>query len=631
VYIPGVGAMDWSRMGYGARMQVRGARVPAFSYGQGTPNRPISLTTYLAGDADRVTYDDENYSVVIQQRLAEGLFLELGGAHDHNYRENLDGDGNGFALQVDTNAQLPNGRPNPNVGRFYTEQWPKLEKNGSDDNQLRASLSYEKDFRRIKVLNRGLGRFTLAALYNNEARRSYGVVLKEVNETPLPTSTSDLSDSRNLIRRRSYLFEGNPDHFVSDFAPINENGIKSGWEQARAPGPRNDFSRTESYYFAGQANLLDNLIALSGGMRRDESRIIQTAYTKDSRGLYVGYPGGGTPLPDATGVGRSYLYGVVLNALPNVSFFGNRSINYQPISQPTRTFANEILPPVRGRGADAGVKFDLWHQRLTGSVGYFVTEQVNIKDTAVTRGSKAAWINQIWDAIDPRQRIDTSASDVKAQKTHGVEVQLVGNLTKNFRLMANYSRNFSELEGQGDYTWAYLARQYPGWQAQATRAVVSNDGRTVGDLVTRIKQEQSDDQRIVGIEQIRYFRWQANVVGRYQFDRATHLNGFAVGSAFRWRAAPVIGFARLGSIVDPTRPFFGSVTTNLDSFVEYNRAITVANRKLRWSAQLRVQNVFDDRTLAPWIADDDGTGRAIIQQRLRPSERQLVLSTSFGF
>ena len=57
---------------------------------------------------------------------------------------------------------------NPNVGRFYTEQWPKLEKNGADDNQLRATLSYEKDFRRIKILNRGLGRFTLAALYNNE-------------------------------------------------------------------------------------------------------------------------------------------------------------------------------------------------------------------------------------------------------------------------------------------------------------------------------------------------------------------------------------------------------------------------------------------------------------------------------
>jgi hypothetical protein len=373
------------------------------------------------------------------------------------------------------------------------------------------------------------------------------------------------------------------------------------------------------------------LIALTGGMRRDESRILQTDYDIDTRGVFIGYPGGGTQLPAATGVGRSYLYGVVLNALPNFSLFGNRSINFQPTSQPTRTFANEILPPVRGRGLDAGVKFDFWHQRVTGSVGYFVTEQVNIKDTAVTRGTKATWINQIWDALDPKQRIDTSASDVKAQKTHGIEVQLVGNLTKNFRLMANYSHNSSALEGQGDYTWAYLARQYPVWQAQSTRAVVSNDGKTVGDLIARIKQEQSDDQRIIGIEQIRYFRWQTNLVGRYQFDRATRFNGFAIGSAFRWRSAPVIGFARNGTLLDPTRPFLGSVSTNLDAFVEYSRALSISNRKLRWTSQVRVQNIFDDRTMAPWIADDDGTGHAIIEERLRPSERQLIVTTSLAF
>jgi hypothetical protein len=109
------------------------------------------------------------------------------------------------------------------------------------------------------------------------------------------------------------------------------------------------------------------------------------------------------------------------------------------------------------------------------------------------------------------------------------------------------------------------------------------------------------------------------------------LKGFAVGGAFRWRNAPIIGFARNGTVVDPTRPFVGSVSTNLDAFVEYNRSVNVLNRKLRWTTQLRVQNVLDDRTLAPWIADDDGTGHPIIQQRLRPGERQFILSSSLAF
>ena len=54
-------------------------------------------------------------------------------------------------------------------------------------------------------------------------------------------------------------------------------------------------------------------------------------------------------------------------------------------------------------------------------------------------------------------------------------------------------------------------------------------------------------------------------------------------------------------------------------------------RKIRWSAQLRGQNILDARTLLPWIAEDDGAGRAIITQRLRPGERQFVLSSSFQF
>jgi len=629
-YIPGIGAMDWSKMGHGARPLVRGARVSAFSYGVGTPNRPVALTDYVAGDSDRVDFDDENYAVIVQHRLADGLYLELGASHDHNYRENLDGDGNGFAVEVDTNAQLPNGAPNPNVGRFYTDQNPKWERGRNDDNQLRATLSYEKDLRQVKIFQRGLGRFTLAALYNNEAKHGYGEVLKEVNETPLPISTPDLSDNRNSIHRRTYFGAGNPDYFVSNYAPINENGIKSGWESVRAPGPHNDFTRTQSYSLAGQANLLDDFVALTAGLRRDESLITQTQYVKDSRGVYPG-PQGGSPLPDVTGVGRPYLYGVVVNALPNLSGFFNRAINYQPISQGVRTFANEILPPVRGRGLDTGVKFDLWHERVSGSFGYFVTEQVNIKDTAVTRGSKATWINQIWDAIDPSQRVDTSAADVKAQKTHGIEFQLVANPTRNLRLMANVSRNLSTLEDQGDFTFRYLAQQYPVWLAQANRAVVSSDGKTVGDLVTRIQQEASDDQWIIGIEQVRYFRWQANVVGRYQFAADSPGKGFAVGSAFRWRDAPVIGFARSGTVLDPTRPFHGSVSTNLDAFVEYSRAVAAFGRKLRWTSQVRVQNVLDDRTLQPWIADDDGTGHATVEERLRPNERQFVASTSLAF
>ncbi|MEO6244208.1 MAG: TonB-dependent receptor plug domain-containing protein [Opitutaceae bacterium] len=628
LFVPGIGAADWARMSRGSRPFVRGARTNVFSFGTGSPNRPVPLTRYIAGDADRVDFDDENYSLVLQHKFARGLYLELGAAHDHNYRENFDGNGMGFAAEIDTNAQLPNGQPNPNVGRPYTDQAPKVDKTSNDDNQLRATLSYQGDLTHVKLFGRGLGRFTVAALYNNEASHGTLETYTEVNLTPLPGSIADLSDARNNVRRRGYLVPG-PGYFVSDWAPINEGGVKSSFEPTRQP--RNGGTRVASLALAGQANLLDNLIALTAGLRRDESSITQTAYVKDARGLYAMGRRGGTQLPREEGVGRPYLYGIVLNAHPNVSLFLNRAINYQPISQGARTFAEEILPAVRGRGMDAGVKLSLFQDRLTGSLGYFETSQQNIKDTAVTRGRKATWINQIWDAIDGTKRVDTSAGDVKDQRTQGVEFQIVANVTKNFRLWANASRNVSVLEDQGTFTFRYLARQYPAWTAQAARAVVSPDGRTVGELIALIKQEEGDDRRIIGIRQVRTHEWQASAVGRYQFERDSVLKGFAAGGAFRWRNAPVIGFARTGTLLDATRPFRSTPSTNLDTFLEYARPFEAMGRKVRWTAQLRVQNLLDDRTLLPWIAEDDGTGRPVIVQRLRPGARQWVLSSTLAF
>ena len=165
-------------------------------------------------------------------------------------------------------------------------------------------------------------------------------------------------------------------------------------------------------------------------------------------------------------MGRPYLVGVVLNAHRNVSLFFNRSTNYQAVNQSTRTLANELLPPRRGQGIDTGLKFSLLRDQISGSVTYFETRQQNIIDTTI-RGNKTNWINAIWDALDSQRRVDPSWGDVRAQETRGWEYQLVANPSKNFRLMANASRNLSVLEEQGQYTFKYLAANYPGWLARS--------------------------------------------------------------------------------------------------------------------------------------------------------------------
>ena len=40
---------------------------------------------------------------------------------------------------------------------------------------------------------------------------------------------------------------------------------------------------------------------------------------------------------------------------------------------------------------------------------------------------------------------------------------------------------------------------------------------------------------------------------------------------------------------------------------------------------------YDDRTMLPWTADDDGSGGMFIQTRRTPGERMFALSSSFAF
>ena len=75
------------------------------------------------------------------------------------------------------------------------------------------------------------------------------------------------------------------------------------------------------------------------------------------------------------------------------------------------------------------------------SLNYFETRQI-VTDTAI-RGSKVNWINAIWSALDPARRVDSNFSDIKEQNTDGLELELVGNPTKNVRFMANVSLEIS--------------------------------------------------------------------------------------------------------------------------------------------------------------------------------------------
>ena len=57
----------------------------------------------------------------------------------------------------------------------------------------------------------------------------------------------------------------------------------------------------------------------------------------------------------------------------------------------------------------------------------------------------------------------------------------------------------------------------------------------------------------------------------------------------------------------------------------------MANKKVRWSGQFRVQNVWNDRTAQPWSADVNDNGTVFYQQRKTVGERQFLLSSTLSW
>lgn len=626
--VPGIGLMNWSKMGHGARPLVAGARDGQVSYGADTPNRIVPLDTYIVGDGDHVYYDTRIYSLFVQQKLARGLYLKVAGQYETARRENFESDGQDDAIKVDPNAQLPDGTANPHVGQPYVDASPRRVELDTSETQFRTTLSYEKDFRDTKLFGRGLGRFTLAGLYNNESNHQYLDAFRQVNVD----ATTALNLTRNYVRRRWYLVPGNTPYLRSDFALTDENGIKTEWAETSAP--RDNFTRVESFSLAGQADLLDNLVVFTGGIRRDEALVAQHDFTADSRGVYVDGSHHGTPAADIVTVAHPFLFGVVANPARWFDVFFNRSTNFQPTNQSYHDINGVPLAPLQGRGIDTGVKLFLLDDKLTASFTYFETEQANVRDSAINNSpdQKDVWIEQIWNFVDPTKIPgDPSWTDVKTQKTHGIEIQLVANPTKNLRLSANASRDINQLQANGLSTFPYLAANYPVWEAYAA-ANPGPVGNAITGLIDSIRAEEADDHALVGIRQTRTYEWQVNMVGRYKLDDfMPPLKGFAVGAAWRWRDAPVIGFARTGTILDGTKPFYGESTSNLDLWVDYSRSFVVRGHRYRWSAQLRCQNVLDDESLVPWTAVDDGTGHAQIRHRRTPGDRSFAFTSSLTF
>ena len=104
--------------------------------------------------------------------------------------------------------------------------------------------------------------------------------------------------------------------------------------------------------------------------------------------------------------------------------------------------------------------------------------------------------------------------------------------------------------------------------------------------------------------------WHFNFVTNYRFSQGK-LKGVNVGGSYRWQDSQVTGYRLVGtgSPTDPVNydlknPYRGPKEGNVDLWFGYERKLT---DKIKWRAQVNLQNVTTEKKLIPVTVQGDGS------------------------
>lgn len=649
-----------------------------------TDDSVLPLTANVLGGGNKLVQEFSNSTIVLEQKLAENLYVELAynrqdtdnqpdfstGAKDYVYRDLLP-----TVRRVNPNDPTAlDGEiiPNPNYGRYYAyNDTPVTFDQTYDDETLRAMVSYELDFRDSSNDKLGtiLGHHNIAAMYEKYdetfVNRNYHF-RNAVRETGLtrydaPTAWINLQNYLD-IENGNYA----PDNIAQMYPRIwNENvgdipepdgtGVTPIWLGINGT---NTESETKSKMLALQNFFWENKVVTTFGWRSDdvESYSLRRTLAPGTRlrsnvALYNPKESGNA----VSAGGDTTSRGIVVTPISWLGFFYNESNNFRPANADQLNIFGTPLGNESGEGKDYGLKFHLLEGKLTGSLALFETSFKNQSTRGPRVGpvgrfdpartsAKTAIQNYFTDIGEPDRGLiyedygyfntDYFASQDFASE--GWEFSLTGNPTDNWRITFNLSKqeNVSSNVAPAMKEWAQSIRTLitdPTLLALETNTLKA-DGVTFNTVADNF---DLNDQRIVEITSLEGFADQrqpemsANIVSAYSFQDGRY-KGLSLGGQFRWRDQAAVGYQLNddgSGALDASKPYYNDSTEWFGFFASYK--MTVMN-DVKMRIQLNIDNVFDD---------DDGNvllSREVAGSRFDsrwslPEGRSFALSTNFEF
>jgi outer membrane receptor protein involved in Fe transport len=551
------------------------------------------LDVNILGYSRKNGLDGRNATVILEQSIADKLFLELAYNYDKSNNEILSAgsnpSGTNIRLQVDANQFIPGtNTPNPHAGEYYFQGTSANRLQYFDREDWRATLSYEYDAgkelgRRMKWM-KWLGRHRLLGLYSfsKEQSLNQNTFQRRILDDPVipgvtlrpKTFVNWANHASRIPQYRHYL--GDPYEATIAFGPfwgqwitkdangkpyelyyispyVTAQGKRLG-AQAATSGIR---SKLDSKIFVWQGYFLpdrqqrDRLI-LTYGYRKDGVRtatLDNASITQDFSGLYpvlwdVSYDPYGER---ESGLTRNL--GIVARPIPWLSLTYNKSTTFN-LNTGRRDPYGDLIPGTAGEGRDYGIRIDLLQNKLSlklsrfentasptranQQINNFTNQFRNIENRVIELDPSLPQVsvkdgNMRGFPVLPNLDYNIS-SDIDAK---GYEAELNFSPTRNWNIRINGSKGTSVESNIGGIWFDWVAKRLPIWQS-----VVAKNGEidSTGKPVTW-NTAPYDDAQPTGQTLAAYY--QSQVVG----------NALAFMEAVDGRSNPSIRALRLNGIV----------------------------------------------------------------------------------
>ncbi|HRE84045.1 MAG TPA: TonB-dependent receptor plug domain-containing protein, partial [Opitutaceae bacterium] len=506
-----------------ARLQTTTAPKPG---GTLLPLSVFPLDVNWAGPEVWLKRDFNSGQVVLDQEVGERFVFQAGYFRNHtdSRARTFFYNSNNMDLYGDPNRTLlaPSGSGNinnPRAGQLYLESNQRGDFTLTENEVLRFTGVYELDAK-------WLGNHRIAALYENavtdETTRANREILVNQNGASVQNVGAP-ENVQNAVWRRNYLTEGNYSTYALHglYAPITPFTYLGNTLSSRSVTTGELISRKDisSYVIAAQSTWFNRpdatwfrRLSSTLGYREDQIKYYDTTSGRVAAGD-ARIASGERILNEVTalpGFNRNDIKattltaGAVLAVTRRISLLSNKSSNIGAPRFDRRILPDGRIPPTpEGKNWEAGVMIDLLgDDRYFARINYFDTSQVGdaaVSPSGAVANATALGRSQTLEVLAEFVRLGRiTQSEADAQgfnwnaaiidtATHGYEVELVANPTRNWTFRATYSHslrdreNFFE-EGRTFFTakfseWRALAQGNPALQAfvEERIAIIEND------------------------------------------------------------------------------------------------------------------------------------------------------------